>query len=263
MSGPFTSRGVVVTGGASGIGRALAERMAAEGARVVVNDLDGVAAARVAEAIGGVAIPGDAASADGVQSLVDGARQTLGRIDVFFANAGIGGTGGGDSLQTPDESWDRVLSVNVLAHVRAARLLVPGWLADGRGGRFVATASAAGLLTMVGSAPYSVTKHAAVAFAEWLSVTYGDRGIDVHAICPQAVRTPMLTSAGARADQVRSTGMIEPEAVAEALVDAVHDRRFLVLPHPEVGRYFASRAADPDRWLAGMRRLQAASEGAR
>jgi len=263
MSGPFSAKRVVVTGAGSGIGQALAERMAAEGARVVVNDLDGVAAARVASAIGGIAIPGDAASADGVQALIEGATRSLGRIDVFFANAGIGSTDEGDSLQTPDESWECVLSVNVMAHVRAARLLIPRWLADGRGGMFVTTASAAGLLTMLGSAPYSVTKHAAVAFAEWLSVTYGDRGIQVHAICPQAVRTPMLTSAGARADQVRTTGMIEPEAVADAFVDAVQDRRFLVLPHPEVGRYFAARAADPDRWLAGMRRLQAASEGAR
>jgi NAD(P)-dependent dehydrogenase (short-subunit alcohol dehydrogenase family) len=264
MSGPFLGKGVVVTGGASGIGRALAERMAAEGASVVVNDLDDRAAARVAKTIGGIAIPGDAASAGGVQALVDGATQSLGRVDVFFANAGIGSTGEGDSLQTTDESWDRIFSVNVLAHVRAARLLIPAWLADGCGGRFVVTASAAGLLTMVGSAPYSVTKHAAVAFAEWLSVTYGDRGIDVHAICPQAVRTPMLTSAGERAGQVlRANGLIEPEEVAQALVDAVHDRRFLVLPHPEVGRYFAARAAEPDRWLAGMRRLQAGSEGSR
>jgi NAD(P)-dependent dehydrogenase (short-subunit alcohol dehydrogenase family) len=255
---PFEGKGVVVTGGGSGIGQALAERLSAEGARVVVNDLDAAAAERVAASVGGVAFAGDASSADGARALVEAATASLERIDVFVANAGIGSGHEGDSLQAPDEAWERSLAVNALAHVRAARLLVPGWLADGRGGRFVVTASAAGLLTMLGGAPYAVSKHAAVAFAEWLSVTYGDRGIDVHAICPQAVRTPMLTGAGRRADVAAGDGVLEPSAVAEALVEAVAAGRFFVLPHPEVARHYAARAADPDRWLAAMRRLQAA-----
>ena len=189
-------RGVVVTGAGRGIGRALATRMAAEGARVVVNDLDPATAQAVADEIGGTAVPGDVSSADGVRAVIGSATEALGRIDVFFANAGIDGAGGPDSLQTTDEVWARVMDVNVMAHVRAARELVPRWLEDGLGGRFVVTASAAGLLTMIGSAPYSVTKHAAVGFAEWLSVTYGARGIDVHAICPQGVQTTMLEDAG-------------------------------------------------------------------
>jgi len=184
--GALAGKGVVVTGAGRGIGRALAIRATQEGARVVVNDLDADNARAVAEEVGGTAVPGDASSADGVTALVDAATEALGRVDVYFANAGIDGAYGFDSLQSPDDLWERVVDVNVMAHVRAARTLVPRWLADGQGGRFVVTASAAGLLTMIGSAPYSVTKHAAVGFAEWLSVTYGARGVDVHAIWPPA-----------------------------------------------------------------------------
>jgi NAD(P)-dependent dehydrogenase (short-subunit alcohol dehydrogenase family) len=253
MAHPFHDRGVVVTGAGRGIGRALAARMAAEGARVVVNDLDAGNAEAVAAEIGGTAIAGDVtAPAD----LVAAATEALGRIDVFFANAGIDGAGGPDSLQTSDDVWDRVMDVNVMAHVRAARELVPRWLEDGQGGRFVVTASAAGLLTMIGSAPYSVTKHAAVGFAEWLSVTYGARGVDVHAICPQGVRTQMLEDAGPLQELLSRDSALEPEAVADAAVTAITEGRFLVLPHPEVAGYYAARASDPDRWLAGMRRLQ-------
>jgi NAD(P)-dependent dehydrogenase (short-subunit alcohol dehydrogenase family) len=179
----------------------------------------------------------------------------LGRIDVYFANAGIDGATGIDSLQTDDAHWARILDVNVMAHARAARILVPHWLGDG-GGRFVVTASAAGLLTMIGSAPYSVTKHAAVGFAEWLSVTYGHRGITVQAICPQGVRTRMLDDAGPLQDLLSKDSALEPEQVADAFVAALEDDRFLVLPHPEVAGYYAARATDTDRWLAGMRRLQ-------
>jgi len=254
--GALTGQGVVVTGAGRGIGRALALRAAREGARVVVNDLDAGTARAVAAEVGGTAVPGDAASAAGVRALVAEATEALGRIDAFLANAGIDGAHGPDSLQTPDEAWARVVDVNVMAHVRAARELVPRWLADGQGGRFVVTASAAGLLTMIGSAPYSVTKHAAVGFAEWLSVTYGGRGVRVHAICPQGVRTQMLEDAGPLQQLLSRDRALEPDEVADALVAAIEEDRFLVLPHPEVAGYYAARAADPDRWLAGMRRLQ-------
>lgn len=251
--GALHGKGVVVTGAGRGIGRALAARAAQEGARVVVNDLDADSAAAVAAEIGGTAVAGDVTAPE---SLITAATDELGRIDVFFANAGIDGAGGPDSLQAPDDVWDRVVDVNVMAHVRAARALVPRWLEDGRGGRFVVTASAAGLLTMIGSAPYSVTKHAAVGFAEWLSVTYGARGIDVHAICPQGVRTQMLEDAGPLQALLSRDSALEPEQVADAAFAAIEDGRFLVLPHPEVAGYYAARAADTDRWLAGMRRLQ-------
>jgi NAD(P)-dependent dehydrogenase (short-subunit alcohol dehydrogenase family) len=255
MHDKLAGKGVVVTGAGRGIGRALATRLAAEGARVVVNDLDRDTARTVADEVGGTAVPGDASSADGVRRLVDEATEHLGRIDVYCANAGIDGATGIDSLQTPDDHWDRILDVNVLAHVRAARLLVPTWLESG-GGRFVVTASAAGLLTMIGSAPYSVTKHAAVGFAEWLSVTYGHRGVTVQAICPQGVRTQMLEDAGPLQELLSRDAALEPEQVADAFVAGLDDDRFLVLPHPEVAGYYAARAADTDRWLAGMRRLQ-------
>jgi len=254
--GALTGQGVVVTGAGRGIGRALAVRAAREGARVVVNDLDAGSARAVAAEVGGTAVPGDAASAEGAHALVERATEALGRVDVFLANAGIDGAHGPDSLQTPDDTWARVVDVNVMAHVRAAREVVPRWLADGRGGRFVVTASAAGLLTMIGSAPYSVTKHAAVGFAEWLSVTYGARGVHVHAICPQGVRTQMLEDAGPLQELLSRDRALEPDEVADALVAAIEEDRFLVLPHPEVAGYYAARAADTDRWLAGMRRLQ-------
>jgi len=256
LTGPLAGKGVVVTGAGRGIGRALSVRAAQEGARVVVNDLDADTAEAVAAEVGGTALPGDASSPDGVVALVDAATAALGRVDVYFANAGIDGAHGGESLQTGDDVWDRVLDVNVMAHVRAARTLVPRWLADGQGGRFVVTASAAGLLTMIGSAPYSVTKHAAVGFAEWLSVTYGARGVDVHAICPQGVRTAMLEAAGPLQELLSRDTALEPEEVADAAMTAIEEGRFLVLPHPEVAGYYAARAADTDRWLAGMRRLQ-------
>jgi NAD(P)-dependent dehydrogenase (short-subunit alcohol dehydrogenase family) len=196
-----------------------------------------------------------------VRGLVDTATQALGRIDLFMANAGIDRTQP-DSLQASDEDWARMLETNVMSHVRAARTLVPGWLADGRErdgerGRFVVTASAAGLLTMIGAAPYSVTKHAAVGFAEWLSVTYGHRGIAVQAICPQGVQTRMLEQAGPLKDLLTRDAALTPDEVADAWVQSLAEDRFFVLPHPEVGGYYAARAADPDAWLAGMRRLQA------
>jgi NAD(P)-dependent dehydrogenase (short-subunit alcohol dehydrogenase family) len=252
--------GAVVTGAGHGIGRALAARLVAEGARLVVNDLDAGACEAVAAEVGAVAAaPGDCSSPAGVEALVGAATDALGRIDVFMANAGIDASVSAaqpDSLRAPDDVWQLMLETNVMSHVRAARLLVPRWLEDGRGGRFVVTASAAGLLTMIGAAPYSVTKHAAVGFAEWLSVTYGDRGVTVQAICPQGVQTRMLDQAGPLKDLLSHDDVRTPEEVADAWVRSLEDNRFLVLPHPEVGEYYVRRATDTDRWLAGMRKLQ-------
>jgi len=249
--------GVVVTGAGHGIGRALATRLAAEGGRVVVNDLDAGAAAQVAETIGGYAVPGDAAREDGVAALLDEAERHLGRVDVYLANAGVDA---GHGLDAAEEDWARSLEVNVMAHVRAARRLVPGWLETG-GGRFVVTASAAGLLTMLGSAPYAVTKHAAVGFAEWLAATYGHRGVTVQVVCPQGVRTRMLDEAGALQDLLAHDRALTPEEVADAVREALNHDRFLVLPHPQVAGYYAQRATDPDRWLTGMNRIQQRLEG--
>jgi len=244
--------GVVVTGGGAGIGRALARRLAAGGARVVVNDLDAGAATAVAGEIGGYAVPGDVATEQGVRDLIAAAREHLGEIDIYCSNAGIA-TGQGPD--TPEETWQRAWEVNVMAHVRASRELLPDWLRRGHG-CFVVTASAAGLLTMLGSAPYSVTKHAAESYAEWLAATYGHRGLTVHCICPQGVRTSMLAASGRAAEVVLADSAIEPEQVGGALWDGLADGRFLILPHPEVHGYYEHRASDTDRWLRGMNRLQ-------
>lgn len=248
MSGP----GAVVTGSGGGIGRAIARRLAADGARVVVNDLDAVAAEAVAAEVGGLAVPGDAGTEQGVTKLIEAATAFLGEIDVYCSNAG---TVAGSGPDTPDEQWQRAWEVNAMAHVRAARALLPGWLDRGRG-TFVVTASAAGLLTMLGAAPYSVTKHAAVGFAEWLAATYAHRGLTVHCICPQGVRTQMLAGSGRAGEVVLAAAAIEPEQVADALAAAMDEGRFLVLPHPEVRDYYVHRATDTDRWLRGMSRLQ-------
>jgi NAD(P)-dependent dehydrogenase (short-subunit alcohol dehydrogenase family) len=244
--------GVVVTGAGSGIGAALAARFAAEGARVVVNDIDPQAAARVAESCGAVAVPGDAASEEGVAWLIGAARESLGEIDLYCANAGVARPGGADA---DEAAWDLSWQVNVMAHVRAARLLLPPWLERGRG-HLICTVSAAGLLTMLGSAPYSVTKHAALSFAEWLAASYAHRGITVQALCPQGVRTPMLDAAGPVGRILLGDSAVTPEAAADAVVTGIASGRFLILPHPEVARMYAGRAADPDRWLGGMNKLQ-------
>jgi NAD(P)-dependent dehydrogenase (short-subunit alcohol dehydrogenase family) len=225
---------------------------------VVVNDIDAAAAATVAASCGATALPGDAATEGGVAALIAMAREVLGEIDLFCANAGVARPGG-EQASEPD--WDASWQVNVMAHVRAARLLLPGWLERGRG-HLICTVSAAGLLTMLGSAPYSVTKHAALGFAEWLAATYAHRGITVQAICPQGVRTQMLTGASAAEKLILSDSAIAPEAVADAVMAGIADGRFLILPHPEVARMYAGRASDPDRWLAGMNKLQRKIEAA-
>jgi NAD(P)-dependent dehydrogenase (short-subunit alcohol dehydrogenase family) len=256
---------VVVTGGASGIGRALALRAAEEGARgVVVADLDVAGAEAVAGEVGatGLGVGCDVADDAQVGDLVARAREAFGPVDLFCANAGIGGAQG---LPDDDGDWDRAFQVNTMAHVRAARLLLPGWLERGSG-YFVTTASAAGLLTQVGAAPYSVTKHAAVAFAEWLSITYGDRGVRVSCLCPMGVNTNLLNegldstddgwSLGART--VAAAGAIlEPEEVAARVLEVIENETFLILPHAEVLDFLQRKTGDYDRWLRGMRRLQA------
>jgi NAD(P)-dependent dehydrogenase (short-subunit alcohol dehydrogenase family) len=244
--------GVVVTGAGSGIGAALARRLAAEGARVVVNDIDAAAADAVARSCGAVAVPGDAASEDGVAWLIGAARETLGEIDLYCANAGVAQPGGAEA---EDAAWEQSWQVNVMAHVRAARLLLGPWLYRGSG-HLICTVSAAGLLTMLGTAPYSVTKHAALAFAEWLKITYAHRGITVQALCPQGVRTPMLEAAGAPGQMLLDGSAITPEEAAGAVLDGIADGRFLILPHPEVAAMYAGRAADPDRWQGAMNKLQ-------
>ena len=244
----------VVTGGGNGIGRALCRRFAAEGARgVVVSDIDGAAAEAVAEEIGGLAVRTDVSSEADVVELVERAEAQFGPIDLFCANAGIGVLGGVD---VSDGDWDRIWSINVMAHVYAARALLPGWLARGEG-YLLHTASAAGLLTNLGTAPYSVTKHAVVGLAEWLAITHGDAGIKVSCLCPQGVRTNMLSQASAAGGgQLLDPTAIEPEQVADAVVQGLADERFLILPHPEVAEFFQRKANDYDRWLGGMRKLQ-------
>jgi NAD(P)-dependent dehydrogenase (short-subunit alcohol dehydrogenase family) len=261
----------VVTGGASGIGQALCQRFAAEGARaVVVVDRDADGALATADALGNraVALTADVTVEADIEAVVDRTEADIGPIDLFASNAGILGFGG---IEVPDKVWDDVWSVNVLAHLFAARAVVPLMLERGEG-YLLSTASAAGLLSSPGDAPYSVTKHAAVALAEWLAITYGNQGIRVSCVCPMAVDTAMLrggreaASAAAAPSGVGMAAAVEgvllPEQVAEAVVAGVRDERFLILPHAEVATFEQRRAADRDRWLAGMRRLTEALAGA-
>jgi NAD(P)-dependent dehydrogenase (short-subunit alcohol dehydrogenase family) len=247
----------IVTGAGSGIGAALARRFAAEGAAaVVVSDRDGDAAARIAADIGGTADTTDVTDEAAVAALVERTLAAHGRIDLFCSNAGVF-TGGG--VEVPTQTWQQVFAVNVLAHVHAARAVLPSMLERGSG-YLLNVASAAGLLTTPGDAPYTVTKHGAVALAEWLAVTYGDRGIGVSVVCPLGVATPLLLDplqeGRSAASVVAASGRVIPaEDVAQSVVDGLAEQRFLILPHPEVGTYWAQKAADPDRWLAGLRKL--------
>src|SRR5215813_413482 len=246
---------VVVTGGANGIGRALCRRFAAEGARaVVVADIDHSAAADVAQKIGGLAIETDVSNESHVIRLVEQTIEAFGLIDLFCSNAGIFGVMGGAEVSDPD--WQKIWSVNVMAHIYAARAVLPVMLTRGNG-YLLQTASAAGLLTQVGAAPYSVTKHASIAFAEWLSITHGPSGIKVSCLCPQGVRTRMLLGEDGNRESFLREGALEPDDVAAAVIEGLDAERFLILPHPEVAEYFRWKAGDYERWLNGMRRLNA------
>jgi NAD(P)-dependent dehydrogenase (short-subunit alcohol dehydrogenase family) len=256
-------RVVVVTGGASGIGRALCRAFAKAGASaIVVADLDEAGAKAVAEEFGdrGRAVTTDVGSEPDVVRLVSSTEEEFGRIDLFCSNAGILVPGGVD---VANEEWDRIWRINVLSHIYATRAVLPGMLARGEG-YLLHTASAAGLLTQIGSAPYSVTKHAVVGLAEWLSITHGDSGIGVSCLCPQGVWTNMTGGGGRRreASEIAAStagrdGFLEPEVVADIVLAALAENRFLILPHPEVATYEQRRAGDRERWLSGMRRVQA------
>ena len=247
---------IVVTGAASGIGRAMAIRFKAEGAKMVICADRDIAGAKVtAEQIDGVAIACDVSQEADIQALIESVESYQGPIDLFCSNAGIG-VGGG--AETPNADWQRIWDINVMSHVWAARHLVPLMAARG-GGYLVNTASAAGLLSQIGSAPYAVTKHAAVGLAEWLAITHGDQGIKVSVLCPQAVRTAMTAN---NPDGVASIdGMMEPEDVAEAVVRAIEAETFLILPHPEVLEYMRRKTGDYDRWIGGMRKLNRRFQG--
>jgi NAD(P)-dependent dehydrogenase (short-subunit alcohol dehydrogenase family) len=273
----IAERVTVVTGGASGIGRAMCLAFAQQGAAaVIVSDIDAQGAGEVAEAIEAsgrraMAVPADVTREADVQALIAQAEDAFGRIDLLCSNAGIIVPGG---VEVGDDAWSRIWAVNVQSHIYAARAVLPRMLARGEG-YLVHTASAAGLLTQLGSAPYAVTKHAVVALAEWLSITYGDQGIRVSCLCPQAVSTNLLATsarqagvappspdAGVGTPQAAVDGVLTAGQVAACVIEALADERFLILPHPEVATYERRRADDRERWLAGMRRLQARLRGA-
>jgi len=242
---------VVVTGGASGIGAAMARRFVAEGTRaMVIADRDETGARRLAEAIGAHALPLDVCDGAAMAQAIDAIESRHGPIDLFCSNAGTTAIGG---PELPDADWRRVMDVNLMAHVHAARALLPRMLARG-GGYFLQTASAAGLLSQF-DAPYAVSKHAAVAFAEWLSISYGDRGIRVSCLCPGAVDTPMLRAENDTRRELLSAGLIDADAVADRVVEALAEERFLILTHDFVQQQVERKAADPQRWIRGMRRL--------
>lgn len=257
----------IVTGGGGGIGAALGRRLVESGARVVLADLQEEKVATVAEQLGAghpgsaIGLAADVSVTEDIERLIDAAQDAFGPVDLYAANAGVGG---GIGLDVAEDQWSLALDVNVMAHVRAARLLVPSWVERGEG-YFVSTASAAGLLTQIGSPTYSVSKHGAVAFAEWLAVTYGDRGVKVSCLCPMGVNTDMLNGGADSDDEVArraaqavtdAGGVLEPLEVADRVLAAIEDERFLVLPHPEVLTFWQRKSGDYDRWLAGMRRYQ-------
>ncbi|MGA9276725.1 SDR family oxidoreductase [Ilumatobacter sp.] len=251
-------KNTVVTGAGRGIGAALARAFHARGANVVLADVAG--AADAAAAIGGdrvIGIVADVSTEEGNRQLVEQSRDAFGPIDLFFANAGVGN--GTTLADTTEDVWNTAFDVNVHAHRWAAKYLMPEWLERGDG-YFCSTASAAGLLAQIGSGPYTMTKRAAVAFAEWMSITYGDAGIKVTCLCPQGVNTEMLHGGDdpiSGNNVVKVAGaVLEPDDVAEQVADTIEAETFFVLPHPEVADFMQFKATDPDRWLGGMRKLQ-------
>jgi NAD(P)-dependent dehydrogenase (short-subunit alcohol dehydrogenase family) len=249
-----TGRIIVVTGGARGIGRALARRFASAGAaHVIVADLDHDGASNLALEIGGTAVRCDVAQDDDVRRLVEQVHADHGRIDIYCSNAGIA-VGGGP--EAPLDQWQRIWDVNVMSHVHAARHVVPRMLERGDG-YILGTVSAAGLLNHVFAAPYGVTKAAALSFFEWLAIAYGDHGVRVSCLCPQGVKTDMLAAESRVGLEFLTGGALEPEQVADAVIEGLRTEKFLILPHPEVAEFFSRKAADYDRWLRGMRRLRA------
>ena len=242
---------VVVTGAASGIGKALANAFCDAGVKSVVSvDMNLEGAEKTAKETGGIAVQANVGKEEDIIKVIEKANDLSGGIDIFCSNAGIGGVHGFLEVQTED--WQNIWEVNVMSHIYAARNVLPQMLDRGEG-YIMSTASAAGLLTQIGSAGYTVTKAAAVSFAEWIKITYGSKGIGVSCLCPQAVRTAM-TAGGPGVAGV--DGMIEPEVAAEDVLDAITKDRFLVTPHPEVLEYINRKGADRDRWISGMQRLQ-------
>jgi NAD(P)-dependent dehydrogenase (short-subunit alcohol dehydrogenase family) len=250
----LNDRVVVITGAGSGIGAAMAKRFASEDPRaLVLADLDLDSAREVAAGIDAEAVQVDVADPAANDRMIDEVEERFGPVDLFCANAGIGFAG---DEQTPPDRWEHMWRINVMSHVHAARSLIPGWLARGEG-YFLATVSAAGLLTNLKAAQYSVTKHAALAFAEWLSITYGDQGVKVSCLCPMGVKTPLLDSAD-EFHALLDADALEPDEVAEAVMAGLSVESFLILPHPEVARFFQNKANDYERWIGGMRKLQRA-----
>jgi NAD(P)-dependent dehydrogenase (short-subunit alcohol dehydrogenase family) len=247
---------VIVTGAASGIGKALCERFHKEGAAgIVAVDINEVGAMSVAETVSGIGFGADVSNEADIIRVVEETEKHYGRIDVFASNAGIGGVfDATHSASASNEDWDQIWGINVMAHIYAARAVLPKMIAQGSG-YLMNTASAAGLLSQIGAAPYSVTKHAAVGFAESLSIAHHDDGVRVSVLCPQAVRTAM--TAGTDGGSAGLDGMMEPDELCDSVIEAMDEERFLILPHPEVLTYMQRKTTDYDRWLGGMRRLRA------
>ena len=245
---------VIITGSANGIGSSLSRAFKERNVEsMILVDLDELNNTKLSNEVGGIPYKADVGSEDDIIKLVEFAKQEMGGIDIFCSNAGISGAGG--LLNTSNEDWNNIWNVNVMSHIHAAKHTLPIMLEQGSG-YFMNTASAAGLLTQLGAAGYSVTKSAAVSFAEWLKITYGERGIGVSCLCPQGVRTPMVEDAPEIVGSLVSIdGLLEPDVVANEVIECIEKDQFLITPHPEVLEYMKIKASDPDRWINGMQSL--------